>query len=95
MPAPPTIPAIAPALVVLFQKREKSMMGPNVAPKPAQAKETILKITLSLSSAITAAIIAIMQRVIRETHRTCLSEASFLKIPWKMFLDTDDAAIRR
>ena len=95
MPAPPTMLAIAPALVVLFQKREKSMMGPKVAPKPAQAKETILKITLSLSSAMTAAITAITQRVILETHITCLSVAFFLNTPWNMFLETEDAAISK
>ena len=95
IPAPPTMPAIAPALVVLFQNKEKSMIGPKVAPKPAHAKETILNITLSLSRAITAAIIVITTRVILETHKTCLSEAVFLKIPWKIFFDTDEAAIRR
>jgi len=36
MPPPEIIPAMIPDRVVLFQ----SIAGPNVAPKPAQAKET-------------------------------------------------------
>ena len=42
--APPeTIPARTPHLVVRFQKSENSIAGPNAAPKPAHAKDTILK----------------------------------------------------
>ena len=92
---PPSIPAMAPAMLVLFQKREKSISGPKVAPKPAQAKDTMVNITLFSSRAIRAAMTAISARVILETHITCLSVASFLIIPWKIFFDTEEDAIRR
>lgn len=36
IPAPPTMPETAPGIFVLFQKREKSIIGPKVAPKPAR-----------------------------------------------------------
>ena len=80
--APPVImPAMAPALVVLFQNRENSIIGPKVAPNPAQAKETMLKITLFSSQAITIPIRAMSSSTTRETRMTCLSVAPFLKIP--------------
>ena len=44
---PAAIPAIAPYLLDLLQKRERSMHGPKVAPNPAQAKDTTLKTELS------------------------------------------------
>ena len=72
---PATMPATAPAWVVRFQNRENSISGPKVAPKPAQAKETMLNITLFSSMAITMAMAAITSRVMRETHITCLSVA--------------------
>jgi len=52
--APPTIiPANAPFRLERFQNRAKTITGPKEAPKPAQAKETMLKIELSGSFAIT------------------------------------------
>ena len=50
---PPIIPAMAPAQVVRFQKREKSTSVPNVAPKPAHANDTSVKMMLFSSSAMT------------------------------------------
>ena len=45
--APPAkTPAIAPYLLLLLQKRESSITGPNAAPKPAQANDTILNTLL-------------------------------------------------
>lgn len=45
--APPeTIPASAPKRFVLLQNKEQSMTGPNEAPKPAQAKDTIPNLSL-------------------------------------------------
>ena len=38
---PATIPLIAPYLFERFQNNAKSITGPNVAPKPAQANDTI------------------------------------------------------
>jgi len=81
IPPPVTIPAIAPALFSLFQKREKIISGPKVAPKPAQAKETIRKMMLFSSKAIIMAIAAMTSKVIQVTNKTARSLASFLKIP--------------
>ena len=92
---PVTIPATAPAWVVRFQNREKSMMGPNTAPKPAQAKETMVKMTLFSSMAMITPTTAISSRMIRLMVITCLSEASFLRMPLKMFRETAEAAISR
>jgi len=46
------MPAIAPARFMRFQKSESITRGPKVAPKPAQAKDTMVKIMLFSSSAI-------------------------------------------
>ena len=46
---PANIPDNAPSFVILFQKSEKIIRGPNVAPKPAQANDTTVNITLFLS----------------------------------------------
>ena len=55
--APPVImPASAPHLFVRFQKSAHSTTGPNTAPKPAQANETILKTELFGSLAKNTAI---------------------------------------
>ena len=40
MIAPAIMPAIAPSLVERFQNSAASMTGPNVAPRPAHAKDT-------------------------------------------------------
>ena len=80
--APPaSMPAMAPERVMRFQKRENSTSGPNVAPKPAQANETIVNITLFLSRAITAATAVIISRIARDRRMTCLSVALFLNMP--------------
>ena len=81
IPAPPTIPAIAPARFVLFQNRENSISGPKVAPKPAQAKDTIWNITLSSSMAINIATMAMASSVIRDTFMTSLSVAFLRNSP--------------
>ena len=90
--APPAIiPAIAPALVVFSQNSEKSMIGPNVAPNPAQAKDTTLNMTLFSSSAINIATKDMQRSVILVTRSTALSSASLLISPWYMFLDKEEA----
>lgn len=78
---PLNIPAIAPALVTLFQNRENKIIGPKVAPNPAQAKDTTVKMTLFSSIAIIMAIIDMRIRVTLDIYSTCLSEASFFIIP--------------
>ena len=66
-----------PSLVVLCQNSEKSIIGPNVAPKPAQAKATTLNITLFSFKAITMPIIEIIKALCATGAKTCLSVASF------------------
>lgn len=78
---PVSIPAIAPDLVTLFQKSEKRMIGPKVAPKPAHANDTTLNITLFSFNAIIIAIIDIITNVILDAYNTVLSEAFLLIIP--------------
>ena len=90
-----SIPAIAPARVVRFQNSENSIIGPNVAPKPAHAKETTLKMTLSSSQAIAMPISAITIKMMRDTHITCLSEAPFLNTPSYRFFENAEEAINR
>ena len=51
--------------------------------------------TLFSSSAITIPIAEMTSRVIRDMVITCLSDASFLNMPWKMFLENAEAAISR
>ncbi|MBM7581855.1 hypothetical protein JOD02_000692 [Caldicoprobacter guelmensis] len=46
---PAIIPDMAPALVVLSQKSENSIVGSKVASNPAHAKDTTLNMTLFLS----------------------------------------------
>ena len=68
--------------MVRFQNRLVSMIGPKVAPKPAQAKATRVKITLFSSSAITTPTAEITSSMMRLTHSTFLSLASFFSTPW-------------
>ena len=46
------MPAIAPARFVRFQKSARRMSGPNAAPKPAHANETIFMTTLKNSDCV-------------------------------------------
>ena len=86
---------MAPARLMRFQNRENRTSGPKVAPKPAHAKETMVKITLFSSSAMMTATSVMTSSAIRDMVMTCLSEASFLNRPWKIFLEKAEAAIRR
>ena len=72
---PPTIiPQTAPCSVVRFQKRLQSITGPNAAPKPAQANETILKMELSGFHARTIAIAATARIVSRAKSMDVLGD---------------------
>ena len=92
---PESIPAIAPALLTLFQKSENKIIGPNVAPNPDHANETTSKITLFSFHAIAIPTAVITRSIILESFITCLSVASFLIIPSKRFFETAEAAMRR
>ena len=64
--APPVImPASAPCLFARFQKSEKSITGPNAAPKPAHANETTRNTELLGSHASTMPISAMPMTVAR------------------------------
>lgn len=64
--APPAImPEMAPYLLVRFQNREKRTRGPKEAPKPAQAKETMLNTVLLGSQARKMATMAMPMTVPR------------------------------
>ena len=78
---PPIMPAMAPARLIRFQNRLKSISGPKVAPKPAQAKETMVKMTLSSSMAIKIAMAQMISRARRLIQSTLLSEAFFFIKP--------------
>jgi hypothetical protein len=89
------MPAIAPDLVTLFQNNENSIIGPNVAPKPAHANETIVKILLFSFKANIIAKTAITSKAILVKRKTCLSVASFFIMPQYMFLAKAEAAINK
>ena len=64
--APPEIiPASAPCQFERLQKRANNTTGPNTAPKPAHAKETMPNTELFGSRAIKAAITAMANKVKR------------------------------
>ena len=64
-----------------FQNREKSISGPNAAPKPAHAKAVIPKMVELAFQAMTMAMRVITVRVMRVHHITCFSVAFFFRIP--------------
>ena len=73
--APPdTIPAIAPGNVVRFQKREHIITGPNAAPNPAPANDTIPNTELFGSLAMTIQRIATTTTVRRAAIMLALLE---------------------
>ena len=92
---PESIPAMAPARFTRFQNREKRMMGPKVAPKPDQAKETTSKMMLFSSQAMAMPTTAMAMRTMREMRMICLSVASFFTTPPKRFLATAEVAMSR
>ena len=52
------MPATAPASVVRFQKSARRISGPNAAPKPAHANDTIFMTTLKKSDEVSIAIMS-------------------------------------
>ena len=69
MAPPTTMPARAPWRFVRLQNRENSISGPNAAPKPAHAKETIRNTELSGFQARNTPITAMIRRLPRATFR--------------------------
>ena len=74
---PESIPAMAPARLIRFQKSENRITGPKVAPNPAHAKETMEKMTLFSSHAMIIPTRAIKSSMILEICMTFLSSALF------------------
>ena len=64
-----------------FQKREKSISGPKVAPKPAHANDVMPKIVLLASHAMNMEISVMATIEMRETSMICRSLASRLRMP--------------
>ncbi len=90
---PDTIPAIAPYLLERFQKRAASITGPNAAPKPAHANDTIPNTELLGSQAITTPRIAITISTDLAISMDCFSERLILNTPLRKFSDIlEDAA---
>ena len=91
--APPlTIPAIAPTLFVLLIKRAQRMIGPNAAPKPAHANETILKTELPGSLARKIAITEITTTEILARTIDFFAESLTLKVSCTRFCEILEAA---
>jgi len=90
---PATIPLIAPYLFERFQNNAKSITGPNVAPKPAQANDTIWNTELL---GLLARNIAIIEMIITEPLATTIftpAERFKLNTPSSKFSETlEDAA---
>src|SRR5699024_5464941 len=75
VPAPEIIPASAPGQVILRQYSDSRMIGPNDAPKPAQAYSTSPS-TDSAPNASTYAMAATSTTVARPTHSRVRSDAA-------------------
>ena len=86
------MPLIAPQRLQRFQNRAKSMTGPKVAPKPAQAKETTRKIELSGSLAKIAPRIATPTTVRRAASMLFFSDSLTPKTSRRRFCVTPEAA---
>ena len=90
---PATIPLIAPYLFERFQNNAKSITGPNVAPKPAQANDTIWNTELL---GLLARNIAIIEMIITEPLATTIftpAERFKFNTPSSKFSETlEDAA---
>ena len=83
---------MAPCRLERFQNSASNTTGPNTAPKPAHAKETIAKTELSGSSAISTPMTAIKSTVTLSIIRDVFSLTSFFNIPFNKSSDTLDDA---
>ena len=92
--APPdTIPASTPHLVVRFQNSAVSMAGAKVAPKPAQAKDTMVNTELLGSRARNTAITEMAMTVTRATHMVVLEDSFTPKTSLTRSSDTLEDAV--
>ena len=93
--APPaTIPLSAPHLLVRFQNSEQSIIGPNDAPKPAHAKDTMLNTDELGSQARITATTEIIISVTLAITIAIAFEVLILNRPPMMFSETPEEAVR-
>ncbi len=93
--APPlTMPARAPCQLERLQNRAKRTTGPNTAPKPAHAKDTMLNTELSGSLARNAAITEISTRVMRSANMLFFLEEALASTLPRRSEDTAEEAAR-
>ena len=85
---------MAPYLLQRFQNSAKSMTGPKVAPKPAQAKETTRKMELFGFRAKKTAMMAMAMTPRRAISRFFLSSSLTPKTSSSRFCVIPDAAAR-
>ena len=91
---PEIIPDIAPYLLALLQNNERRTTGPNVAPKPAHANDTISNTELSGLPAINTATIEMITTVILATIKAAFSESLTPIHSLTRFCDIPEAAAR-
>ena len=90
---PQIIPARAPCQLERLQNNARSTTGPNTAPKPAQAKDTIVNTELFGSRAINMATTAMRRSVILSaTMLSFFVSLSFRILPRRSEETAEDAA---
>ena len=93
MDPPQIIPARAPCQLERLQNNARRTTGPNTAPKPAQAKDTMVKTELFGSRAMNIATTAIRRSVILSaTMLSFLVSLSFRMLPRRSEETAEDAA---
>ena len=88
------MPASAPFLLERFQNNAARTTGPNTAPNPAHAKDTIPNTELSGFPAKNTAITAIKRTVARATWIVLFSVRLTPNIPFNRFSETAEEAAR-
>ena len=87
------MPQSAPYMLERFQNSASRTTGPNVAPKPAHANETMRNTELFGSRARKTAMTAMTTSVARATRSFFFSSILMWRISPKMFSETPDAAV--
>ena len=91
---PDTMPASAPGKFVRFQKSEKSITGPNAAPNPAHANDTMVNTELFGFHAMATATRAMDSTVSLAARMDCFVSIFTLNTSCSKFCETPDAAVR-
>ena len=72
------MPATAPARFVRFQKRARRISGPNAAPNPAHANDTIFITTLKNSLCVSIAMNTATSATVPTARRETTSSSRFV-----------------